>query len=166
MPTSSSGHQLVRELATRLGGEYSFLPAPVLLETPRLAKQVLKDPAIRQQLDLARTADLAVVGIGVPGRGFAEKVIADAYTGNKAPAAVVCARLVDHSGEEVPGPLRERVVALTLDELRAIPTVVGVAAGIEKAAAVVAALNGGLIDELVCDQALAAAALRLAEEES
>ena len=166
MPTSSSGHHLVRELATRLGGQYSFLPAPVLLESPGLTKQMLQDPVIRQQLDLARTADLAVVGIGLPGRGFAEKVIADAYTGDKTPAAVVCARLVDHSGEEVPGPLRERVVALTLDELRAIPTVIGVAAGPEKAEAVVAALNGGLIDELVCDQALAAAALRLAEQES
>lgn len=160
MPTSSSGHQLVRELASRLGGEYSFLPAPVLLETPGLAKQVLADSAIREQLDLARAADLALIGIGVPGRGFAEKVIADAYTGRKKPAAVVCARLVDRSGREVPGPLRERVVALGLDELRAIPTVMGVAAGVEKAEAVVAALNGGLVDELVCDQALAAAALR------
>lgn len=166
MPTSSSGHQLVRELASRLGGTYSFLPAPVLLETPELARQMLGDRSIREQLDLARTADVAVIGIGLPGRGFAEKVIADAYTDPKAPSAVVCARLVDRSGQEVPGPLRERVVALTLGELRAIPVVMGVAAGVEKAEALVAALNGGLIDELVCDQALADAALRLVETES
>src|SRR5690554_3710614 len=140
MPTSSSGHQLVRELATRLGGEYSFLPAPVLLESPGLARQVLEDPAIRTELDRARGADLAMVGIGVPGRGFAESVIADAYTGEPTPVAVVSARLVDRDGQEVPGPLRDRVVALTLDELRKIPTVIGVAAGVEKAPAVVAAL--------------------------
>lgn len=166
MPSSSSGHQLVRELATRLGGEYSFLPAPVLLETPRLARQVLDDPVIRTELDRARSADLAVVGIGIPGRGFAESVIADAYTGGPTPAAVISARLVDENGEEIAGPLRERVVALTLDELRGIPTVVGVAAGIEKARAVVAALNGGLVDELVCDQSLASEALRIVDERS
>lgn len=166
MPTSSSGHQLVRELATRLGGEYSYLPAPVLLESPGLARQVLEDPAIRTELDRARGADLAMVGIGVPGRGFAESVIADAYTGEPTPVAVVSARLVDGDGQEVPGPLRDRVVALTLDELRKIPTVIGVAAGVEKAPAVVAALNGGLVNELICDQPLAAEALRLSEERS
>src|SRR5690606_40119706 len=105
MPTSSSGHHLVRELATRLGGQYSFLPAPVLLESPGLTKQMLQDPVIRQQLDLARTADLAVVGIGLPGRGLGEQVSPDAHTGAQTPPAGVRAPLGARPGEEVPGPL-------------------------------------------------------------
>lgn len=161
MPTSASGHQLVRELAARLGGRHSFLPAPALMESCELTRQVLADPVIRDQLDLARRADLAVVGIGIPGRGFAERAIAEAYTGPQAPAAVICARLIDHSGRELEGPLRDRVVSLTLEELKGIPTVIGVAAGAEKGAAVAAALAGGLIDELVCDHALAAEVLRI-----
>jgi len=45
--------------------------------------------------------------------------------------------------------------ALTLDDVRNIPTVVGIAAGREKVDGLRAALRGRLIDVLVCDAAAA-----------
>ncbi|MDP9460552.1 MAG: hypothetical protein M3Q22_09985, partial [Actinomycetota bacterium] len=60
----------------------------------------------------------------------------------------------------------DRVLAVTLRDLGAIRTVVGLAAGRIKAASVLGALHGRLIDVLVCDEALARAVLSLDETRS
>ena len=159
MAPAASGHELVRTLAEALGGRNRFLHAPALLESESVAAELRSDRRIAHELDLARRADLALVGIGIPGVGFAEKAVADSYRGTQSPAAVIAARLIDDRGVELEGPLRERVIAIGLDDLAAIPTVVGVAAGAEKGRAIAAALHAGLIDVLVCDQPAAAAAL-------
>jgi DNA-binding transcriptional regulator LsrR (DeoR family) len=55
---------------------------------------------------------------------------------------------------------------VTLDDLRAIPTVAGVAAGPEKAPGILGALRGRIIDVLVCDQAAARAVLGLDRDQA
>lgn len=159
MAPAASGHELVRRLAQQLGGRHRFLHAPALVGSEATATELLSDPHIGDALERARRADTALVGIGIPGVGFAEKAVADSYTGRQTPAAVISARLVDAAGTELEGPLSRRVIAISLDDLRAIPQVIGVAAGAEKGAAIAAALRGRLIDTLVCDQSAAAAAL-------
>lgn len=159
-----SGHELVRMLAVAIGGQHRFLHAPAFVESETVATHLREDPRIAAGLELARRADVAVVGIGVPGVGFAETVVASSYRGDGAPAAVICARLVDDTGREPAGPLREQVIAIELDDLRRIPTVIGVAAGPEKGRAIAAALRGGLVDVIVCDQSAAVAALAHARE--
>ncbi len=159
MAPAASGHELVRRLAEAIGGRNRFLHAPAILESESVAAELRSDPRIAAELDLARNADVALVGIGIPGIGFAEKTAADSYEGTQSPAAVVCARLIDDFGSELEGPLSERVVAVGLDDLRAIQTVFGVAAGSDKGRSIAAALRGSLIDVLICDQPAAAAAL-------
>jgi len=159
MAPAASGHELVRMLAEALGGRHRFLHAPALVEDEAVAEELLSDPRIRTELEFARSASIALVGIGIPGEGFAERAIAAGYQGSMKPEAVICARLIDQDGEELQGPLSRRVVALSLDQLRAIPCVVGVAAGVAKGQAIAASLTGGLLDVLVCDQSAAAAAL-------
>jgi DNA-binding transcriptional regulator LsrR (DeoR family) len=73
----------------------------------------------------------------------------------------VCARFYDRSGQAVSSVVNERVLAVTLDDLRAIPTVAGIAAGQEKALGILGALRGQIIDVLVCDQAAARSVLAL-----
>jgi DNA-binding transcriptional regulator LsrR (DeoR family) len=51
------------------------------------------------------------------------------------------------------------VLAIELDQLRRIPTVIGVATGPEKVPGVLGALRGDLIDGLVTDAGLALALL-------
>ena len=55
--------------------------------------------------------------------------------------------------------VQDRVLAVDLDELRRIPTVIGVATGVEKARGVHGALRGALIDGLITDASLALALL-------
>ncbi len=54
-------------------------------------------------------------------------------------------------------PTSERVRGVTLDDLRAVSCVIGLAAGEEKVRGVLAALRTGVLDVLVLDLALAQA---------
>ena len=58
------------------------------------------------------------------------------------------------------GEIEARTIAVEWDALRAIPTVVAVAAGAHKAASVAGAVRTGAIDVLVIDEELARALVR------
>jgi DNA-binding transcriptional regulator LsrR (DeoR family) len=76
----------------------------------------------------------------------------------------VCARFLDDDGRELDTPLRDWVLAIQLDEIRAIPRVVGVLSGRAKGRALRAAMRGALLDVVITDQSAAAAALRIERE--
>jgi DNA-binding transcriptional regulator LsrR (DeoR family) len=167
-----SGHELVRELAARLGGRYSYLHAPAILESADTVQQLRSLPAIEAELSKARRADLALVGIGGYGHGFAAQLLESAHLTPEerqafdasGAAGDILGRFFDTRGELLDTPLRERVLALELDELREVQTVVGVASGEEKGPGIWGALRGGWIDVLITDQAAAASALHLERE--
>ena len=112
---------------------------------------------------------MAMVGIGAAGIGSSAALLDALALGPaeraelEAGGAVgdVCCRYYDLDGNEVRSVVNQRVLAVTLDDLRAIPTVAGVAAGPEKAPGILGALRGGIIDVLICDQQAARTVLRL-----
>lgn len=67
-------------------------------------------------------------------------------------------RFFDRLGRPV-GELDRRTIAITWSELRAIPTVVAVAAGLDKTRAIAGALRTGSVDMLVTDELTARAIL-------
>lgn len=160
-----SGHELVRMLAAALGGSYDYLHAPALCSSPEVMRELRASPSIARGLARAADADVALVGIGGFGHGFSAKLLESAHLSDAecrrlqelAPVGDIAARFFDAHGRALPGPLRGRVLALDLDELRRIETVVGVAAGRSKAPGILGALRGDLLDVLVCDQSAAAA---------
>lgn len=163
-----TGHDLIRELAERLGGRYSYLHAPAIVDSPDTAHKLRRTPQIAEQLAKARRADLAVVGIGAYGLGSSGVIVSSSglsaegvgELAARTPVGDVCARFYDADGTEIASPLRERVLALELDELRAIPCVAGVACGREKVHAVLGALRGRMLDVLICDEILATEVLK------
>ena len=48
--------------------------------------------------------------------------------------------------------MNQRVIGISIDDLKVIPTVIGVAGGVEKHEAILAALKGHYIDVLVTDE--------------
>jgi DNA-binding transcriptional regulator LsrR (DeoR family) len=164
-----SGHELVRGLAERLGGSYSYLHAPAIVDAPSTVRELRRTRSIATQLEKARTADLALVGIGGFGTGFAAQLLSSSHLQPEeremfdavAPAGDILARFFDEHGRQLDTPLRDRVLALELEELAAIPTVVGIVQGTSKARGVLGALRGGHIDVLVTDSDTAHAVLTL-----
>jgi DNA-binding transcriptional regulator LsrR (DeoR family) len=64
----------------------------------------------------------------------------------------ICGRFFDKDGGECSSPWRNRAISVELDYLRKIPQVIGVAAGPDRAGAVVAAMRGGLLKSLLIDE--------------
>jgi DNA-binding transcriptional regulator LsrR (DeoR family) len=165
LDSAATGQELVRELSERMGARHRYLHAPALFGSAEALTLMRRE----RTLAAAKSADLAVVGIGTPGIG-SSKALLDALGLSPAQRAEfdasgavgdVCARFYDLSGREVSSVVADRVLAVTLDDLRAIPVVAGVAAGAEKALGILGALHGRIIDVLICDQAAARSILTL-----
>jgi DNA-binding transcriptional regulator LsrR (DeoR family) len=169
LDSAVTGQELVRELSERIGARHRYLHAPALFGSAEALTLLRQEQAIAGALDAAKRADMAIVGIGAAGIGSSGALL-DALALSRAERASfdaagavgdVCGRFYDLSGREVPSVVNQRVLAVTLDDLRAIPTVAGIAAGPEKAIGILGALRGGIIDVLICDQQAARSVLRL-----
>jgi DNA-binding transcriptional regulator LsrR (DeoR family) len=158
-----SGAELVRELAVRLGASYRLLHAPAALGSSLAVDALMAEPSIASALADARNADLAFVGIGTPSHGSSAAVLGalglspeeEKSYWDAEPVGDIAARYYNAAGAPIHGPVENRIVAVTLEDLAKIPNVVGVAYGRAKTPGVLGALRGHLIDSLVCDETLA-----------
>jgi DNA-binding transcriptional regulator LsrR (DeoR family) len=162
-----AGQEIVRELAGRLGATYRYLHAPALLRSEAARDALLAEPAISGVLQRASSADIAMVGIGSVGTGSSNEIVEglglspaerEAFLA-AGPVGDTCCRFFDADGQPIRGVVHDRVLAIELDQLRRIPTVIGVVTGAEKVPGVLGALRGGMIDGLILDANLALALL-------
>ncbi len=161
-----SGHDLVRELAIKLGGRCTYFNAPAFTATD--ADTLLSEPQAAAALNVARSADLCVLGVGtfladtttvfLEQATETEAEIAEARA--KGTVGQLAGRFFDADGKQVDLALHRRIVSLDLKELRDSKTIVVVASGAEKCGAVMAAIRESLVDVLICDSELAAALAR------
>lgn len=149
-------HEVARTLAERVGGRPYNLPAPVLVAAARDAETLLRLPDVSESLELARRADLAILGVG--GYDWDVSALGRAVTPQEraelqAADAVgdVSVRFFDRSGAAIHGTLDDRVVGLTLDELRRPTSRIVVAHGPGKLDVLAGALAGSLPTVLVTD---------------
>ena len=159
---------LARALARKLGGEYYNLTAPLFVKNVETRTALMQEPAIRQVLDLARDAQLAVVVIGALDRQSStivrQRLLTTAQlTQLRKSNAVgeICSQYFDCAGQLILREFSERTMALDLNTLRDIPRVIGVATGVHKAKAIRGALRGGFINVLITDDETAQAVLNL-----
>jgi deoxyribonucleoside regulator len=162
------GPDLARELAERLNGEYHYLHAPLLVENSFVRDTLLNDPRMQRTLELARKANVALVGIGSTQPEISPLVRAGYLTSAQGEELArlgavgdFCGYHIDQQGELVDSPVNQRVVGITLSDLREIPLVIGVAGGAIKAPTMLGVLRGELIDVLVTDDQAAQEVLRL-----
>jgi len=151
------GHELVSELADLFpGSRVSYIHAPAIVGSVAARRTLAADPGIAAALDAAAQSEVALVGIGQMEGGTlveGQHVALKDWHQLKAAGAVgnVNTRFFDAQGCPI-AHLERRTIAIEWKELRAIPTVVAVAAGTEKKAAISGALRTGCIDVLVTDE--------------
>jgi DNA-binding transcriptional regulator LsrR (DeoR family) len=161
------GIELARRLGEKLGCRHHYLPAPLMVPAAQVHEGLIREPGIAAVLELARRADLALVGIGAvePDQsslvrgGFLSPQQAEEITRLGA-AGDICGQAYYLDGRPCPPPLGRRVVGISLDDLRRIPCIIGVAGGQAKARAVVGALSGRYVNYLITDSRAAEVALR------
>jgi DNA-binding transcriptional regulator LsrR (DeoR family) len=147
--------------AARVGGGKAFpIYAPMLLPDARTAEALARQPTIRRVLDESAAVSVALVSVGAWGPGLStvwDSAEPEERGRLSAAGAVgeIAGRVFDARGSAVSSELDGRVLGVGLDRLRRIPQVIGVVHDARRAAAAHAALTGGLVDFLVCDDGLA-----------
>jgi len=144
-------------MAAKAGGQAVHINTPYFVENSEARDILLHDPAIEQVMSMARRCDMAFLSVGsfdssniMVQYGILSKTEA-AKLVNKGAAGDLLGRLIDPQGNEMLYSLSDRIIGLTLDDLRALPCCVLVAGGKEKVNAILAALRGGYVKILVTD---------------
>ena len=163
------GPALAQRFAQRLSHRYRYLHAPLVVDTPEVAQALLAQRNNAETLDVARRAQIALVGIGAldPAvssllrAGYLSRAEFDAIR-ERGVVGDICARHFDVYGRPIVPELDQRIISISLEDLATIPTVIGVACGEPKALAILGALRSGHLDVLVTDALTAESLLRLA----
>ncbi len=156
------GSSIMRTLAGLFGDDVRIIPSPLILKDHEVCRVFKQEHAVREALDLAEHADLALVGIGAPipevsalllnkyiRREDLQQLVDAGAVGD------VCAVQYDAQGRILENGLNNRIVAIDIRCLRACPEVIGVSAGMPKAKAILGALRGRYINILVTDASVA-----------
>ena len=154
--------ELTRRVAQKLGASFRLLQSPGVVSTRAAAQALKSDRQIADTLALAADADIAVVGLGLllpdtlllrEGTILTEE---DVKTLEEAHAVGdVALRYLDADGVPIDLDISERTIGLTLEQIKKIPRVVGIAGGEEKLDIIRATLRGGILDVLVTDDCAA-----------
>jgi len=163
--------EVARRLADRLGAAYHPLYAPAFVESVDLRDALVREPDLRETIDLFDRITLAVVGIGAYGPGSSgEHRSALIASGVLGPEDVRMMREEGAVGDLILYPfaldgrfvaasVASRAVAIAVEQLRRVPRVMAVAGGAPKADAIRGALATGIVKILVTDEHAARAIL-------
>jgi len=146
-------NEITRLVAERVGGRPTFLYAPAL-PGPDLFQTLQTDPTIQRVLNLWPHARCVLTGVGAPPllRTDAPQFV-NVTTSPDLIEAVgdVCSRFFNRAGHPVAFSGSERLIAVDIETLKSIPTVIAVAAGPNKIAPIIAAARAKLFSQLVTD---------------
>ncbi|NPV70096.1 MAG: sugar-binding transcriptional regulator [Firmicutes bacterium] len=150
-------YEITYKIAEILGGKRHFLYAPVYVDSENTCRALLGDTFIAEVMKRARGATHVLTGLGDIGPqstfyqiGYVDEATVSRLRDEGAVGDLM-GRHFDIDGRPV-GGLQGRTVAISLDELRAIPHVIAVAGGATKVLTVLGALRGRLINVLVTDE--------------
>lgn len=153
-------------LGRALGGDSYILQAPFMVQSKMLRDLLMEEPHVKSHFQRIKSTEIAIIGLGSTRPELSaqfrsghinledsEKLIGEGAVGD------ICGTYIDINGLRCHSALCDRMIAVSLDDLKRIPTVIGVAAGEKKADIIVGALRGGYLDVLVTDEKAAACVL-------
>ena len=157
-----------RRLAAQFGGESETLYAPQMVSNPQVLQWLIENDTVRQTLDKARRADIAMIGIGDMS-GDSNIIRMGWFTQTEITQAKLAGTVgdlmgydfIDIHGHNAATPMQGRVVGLSIDDLQRIPNVIAIASETSKATAILGALRTGVINTLATSVSNATALLQM-----
>lgn len=167
MDTGPAGNDSIERLARKAGARVHRFESPAIVESRATWSALTGESSIIRAVTDAAAVQAAVVGVGSVGVHASPRIVAAMQLTDQEQAAFlaqrpvgdICGQFFDADGRLLGAPTAERVIGVPLDQLRAVPQVMGVAAGVEKAPGVGGALRTGVLDAVVLDEELASAVL-------
>jgi DNA-binding transcriptional regulator LsrR (DeoR family) len=151
-------NSIVSKVGNAFQSKYELLHVPVMVDTKEAREVLIRQPSIRSIFQLAEQSHIAIVGIG--GRPE-DSTMVKSYMGSDHLQITtdheivgdICYNFINKFGKPVKNAWNDRVIAIELEKLKTIPLIIGVASGLEKVQAIIAALEGSLIHVLITDEA-------------
>ena len=149
---------ILRRLVAQTESKLSVLLVPGIVDSTEVKKAFLSDSHVQEIFKLFPKIMVAYVGIGAPtpdsvvmrdGSIISQKELDTLKS--KGAVGDVCLRFFDKDGQAVHSEADDRVMGISLEELKRIDRVVGVTGGPKKLGAIRAALKGKIINVLVTD---------------
>ena len=158
-PARTHAVHLASQLAALVRGDVTYLTAPAIVGSKQARDILLKDAYVRGAIELFDQVTLALVGIGViepspllASSGNIYSLEEQAMLRECGAVGDVLVRFYDRQGRPVNTPLDDRVIGMSLEQLKRVHRSVGVAGGMHKHAAIHGALLGGLVNVLITDR--------------
>jgi deoxyribonucleoside regulator len=162
-------NDLARRMAEAFGGNWQALYAPAFVTDLEAQDILLRHPDVRKAVESWDNLDMAVVGIGHSALQHHSSMFFGEYMGESLSQRLeewnavgdVCGRFFDIEGKQC--CLEAGVIGISLEQLKMLNRVVGIAGGEEKAAAILSALRGSYVNVLITDTVTARAVLEMHE---
>jgi len=167
----SNPNEICRSLADRCGGRAESLYAPAYVDDVGMRDLLLAQESVAPTLAVAAGADFALVGIG--GTDDACTMVRSgclttaeiAHLRDRGAVGDVLGSYVDVDGRPIEAPHGNRLIALSIEDLRRIDTVIAVVSEAEKPLAILGALRSGVVDVLIVDEGNAREVLALSSHD-
>lgn len=160
---------LSRQFAKRYGGTSETLYAPAYAESPEQKALLMQNATIRETLDRARKADVALIGVGDLGENnymvdlgwFTKQEVMLARMQQGVVGDIAGYDFFDVNGNIVDTAMSGRIIGLGINEFRHINEVIVIASEESKPLALLGALKTGCVDILATSVTNAMAVLNL-----
>lgn len=152
---------LSSKLSELIRGINYSLPAPMYVQNPELKKLLLQEPEIARTLEKARQCQVALFSIGDLSDQSAIGCLSDSVSETlqdlkeKGGIGETLGRVFDKNGNTVESGFNDRIIGLSLDDLKKIPNRVCIIYDNYKVPAVKTALKTGLVNVLITDDNIA-----------
>ncbi len=159
---------LARLLARKIDGEVHYLLAPLAVDSAAAAAMLRRQSEIQRTLEIARVADLALFGVGGLDADNSKLVQAGYLSaeelrqlGEDGAVGDIAGQFFTLAGELHPCGFNERLISLSLEEMRRIPTTMAVVMGEDKVRPLLGALRTRAVSVVATDETTARAVLAL-----
>jgi dihydroxyacetone kinase-like protein len=143
-------------LADAIGARCIPLSAPAIVSSPEMRDLLVREAVLSEQMEVLAEANRIVLGISslrpestIHTSGFFDGIAMHEHYHDA--VGSIAGRLISATGQPVDGPLAGRVIGIGLDQILAIRSRIGVAGGMDKVQAILAALRGGYVNVMVTD---------------
>ena len=148
-------YNVTSKMAELAGGKAEILYAPNMVSSPELQKSLLNEPAISQALERARQSDIVLQSVGTVDETailyVEKKITLDELHEIQNSGAVgdALGHYFDQNGQLVSTFLDNRIIGISLEDLKKVPWSVLIAGGEEKKKVIKAAMKSDCFNVLI-----------------
>lgn len=165
-PFATNAMQILEEFAKAFSAQPYSLSVPTIVDSEEIAQAIRSDSHVREVLDMAEKADIAVFGIGRPSyqsvlysAGYFQFEEYDQLIANGA-VGDICSRYFTIDGSICDPALDARTISVSRSALQTVPHSIAIASGVQKVSAIIGALRGKWINTLFTDEQTARAVIQ------